>query len=106
MKTIICCLLAGLLAPARLIGGDGSLLGDWAGGFEHGDDYIFVQLHFKPKDGVISGTFDAPLLFQQGRSLKQVSLNASTVRFEIPNQPETRLFTGEIKDGVLCGQSR
>jgi pimeloyl-ACP methyl ester carboxylesterase len=103
MKTIIGCLLAGLLAPARLVGGDGSLLGDWAGGFEQGDDYIFVRLHFKSKDGVISGTYDAPLLFQQGRSLKRVSLNASTVSFEIPNQPGTRFFKGEIKDGGLAG---
>ncbi len=106
MKTIIWCLLAGLLTPSQLLGGDRPLLGDWAGGFEHGDDYVFVQLHFKSKDGPISGTYDAPLLFQQGRPLKQVSLNASTVRFEIPNQPETRLFTGEIKDGVLSGQMK
>jgi dienelactone hydrolase len=104
VKTIIWCLLAGLFAPARLIGGDGPLVGDWAGGFEQGDEYIFVQLHFKSKDGVISGTYDAPLLFQHGLSLKQVSLKAFTVRFEIPNQPGPRLFTGEIKDGVLSGQ--
>ncbi len=106
MKTISCCLLAGLLTPARLIGGDGSLLGDWAGGFEHGNDYIFVQLHFRSNEGVISGSYDAPLLFQQGRSLKQVSLNAAALTFEIPNQPETRSFTGEIKDGVLCGKMK
>ncbi len=92
--------------PTRLFAGDASLPGDWAGGFEHGDDYVFVQLHFKSKDGVISGTYDAPLLLQQGRSLKQVSLNASTITFEFPNQPETRRFTGEIKDGVLAGRMK
>ena len=90
----------------RLIAGEGSLLGEWAGGFEDGDDYVFMQLHFRSKDGMISGTYDAPLLFQQGRSLGQLSLNAATVTFEIPNQPETRRFTGEIKDGVLAGRMK
>ncbi len=106
MKAIIFCLLAGLLTPTRLLAGDVTLIGDWAGGFEDGGDYVFVQLHFKSKDGVVVGTYDAPLLFQNGRSLKQVSLNASTVTFEVPNEPEARRFTGEIKDGVLAGRMK
>lgn len=99
-------LFSGLLASLRLLGADESLAGDWAGGFEQGKDYVFLQLHFKSKDGKVTGTYDAPLLFQQGRSLKQVSIKSSTVSFEIPNKPDTRLFTGELKDGVLTGQMK
>jgi len=46
------------------------------------------------------------LLFQQGRPLKQVARSGSAVRFEIPTQPDTRLFIGEIKDGVLSGKMK
>src|SRR5216684_1986022 len=106
LVTVSITLLSGLLAPSRLLGADGSLLGDWAGGFEDGADYVFVQLHFQTKDPEISGTYDAPLLFQQGRPLKQVARNGSAVRFEIPTQPDTRLFIGEIKDGVLKGKMK
>ena len=98
--------LGGVLACSRLFGADESLVGDWAGGFEQGKDYVYLQLHFKAKDGKISGTYDAPLLFQQGRSLKQVTIKSSAVSFEIPNKPDTRLFTGELKDGVLTGQMK
>jgi hypothetical protein len=55
-------------------------------------------------DVTVSGTYDAPLLFQQGRSLRRVSVNASVVSFEIPNKPEARMFTGELKEDVLIGQ--
>ena len=106
LATVGVTLLFGLLAPSRLPGADGSLPGDWAGGFEAGADYVFVQLHFQTKSNEISGTYDAPLLFQQGRPLKKVTRNGSAVSFEIPTQPDTRLFAGEIKDGVLSGQMK
>lgn len=106
MKTIVWCLLVGLITPGRLIGGDGSLVGVWAGGFEDGADYVFLQLQFKTKDGKLSGTYDAPLLFQSGRSLRQLSVQSATVSFEIPNLPEAQLFSGELNDGVLIGHVR
>ena len=95
-----------LLASVHLWAASDQLLGDWAGGFEQGKDFIYLQLHFKEKDGKVSGIYDAPLLFQQGRSLKQVTIESSAVSFEIPNKPDTRLFTGELKDGVLTGQMK
>ena len=99
-------LLLGLLALFSLCRADASLLGDWAGGFEQGKDYIFLQLHFKAKDDKISGTYDAPLLFQHGRSLKEVKIKAPAVSFELPSKPEAKLFTGELRDDVLTGQMK
>jgi|SRR5688572_6643849 len=93
-----------VLALVQVSTADDSLLGDWAGGFDDGKDYVFLQLHFKSKDGRISGTYDAPLLFQRGRSLRDVAMAASQVSFEIPTKPEARRFTGEVKNGVLAGQ--
>jgi hypothetical protein len=90
-------LFCGLLTSIRPCGADERLVGDWVGGFEDNKDYMFVQLHLKTEDGNVSGTYDAPLLFQQGRSLERLVIKPPTVSFEIPNNPDTRLFAGEIK---------
>src|SRR5688500_17171511 len=101
MGLILC-----LLASVHLCGASERLPGDWVGGFEQDGAYIFLQLHFKSSDGKISGTYDAPLLFQQGRSLLQLSIDSSAVSFEIPSKPNARVFTGELKEGVLTGQMK
>lgn len=97
-------LLWGLAAAIRATGGGEQLLGDWAGGFEEGEDYVFLQLHFKIEDGKVSGTYDAPLLFQQGRSLHNIVIEPPAVSFEGPHEPDTRVFAGELKDGLLAGR--
>ena len=80
--------------------------GTWAGGFEHGADHVFLQLHFEAKDHSYSGSYDAPLFFQRGRSLKRVTVRSSAVSFEIPHAPDAQLFTGELSDGALVGHVR
>ena len=98
--------LLGLMAPFALCGADSPLLGDWAGGFEQGKDYLFLQLHFKAKDNRIVGTYDAPLLFQHGRSLDAVTTQSAMVSFELPSKPEAKLFAGELRDDVLAGEMK
>lgn len=99
-------LLLALLAPVRLSASSNSLGGDWAGGFEEGADYVFHRLHFITHNGKVSGTYDAPLLFQHGRSLRNLTTNSSQVTFEVPNKPHPRVFSGELKNGVLTGQMK
>jgi len=99
-------LIVGVVAVDSSCGASEQLAGDWVGGFEDGRDYAFLQIHFKSTDGKTTGTYDRPLLFQHGRSLKHVVTTSSTVSFEIANQPETQVFAGELKGGVLDGQMK
>jgi uncharacterized protein len=95
-----------LLASIGLPAASNSLEGDWAGGFEDGADYVFHQLHFRTRDGKLSGTYDAPLLFQHGRSLRNVSTESSAVTFEISSKPHARIFVGQFTNGVLAGHMK
>ncbi len=95
--------IVGIVTFDSTCGGAEQLAGDWVGGFEDDNDYVFHQLHFKITDEETTGTYDLPLLFQRGRSLKNLAIKSSTVTFAIPNQPE-QVFAGELKDGDLVGQ--
>src|SRR5687768_8818568 len=99
-------LIVGMVAVDSPCGAAEQLAGDWIGGFEDDNDYVFLQLHFKSTDGKTTGTYDKPLLFQHGRSLKQVVIKSSMVSFAIPNQPEKEVFAGELRDGFLAGQMK
>lgn len=92
-----------LLISMRPSVAEAALVGTWVGGFGEGENYVFLQLHFESKDGKVSGSYDAPLLFQQGRSLREVEIESSQVRFEISKGPTRRVFGGEMKDGTLAG---
>jgi uncharacterized protein len=80
-----------------------TLDGNWVGGFERGKDWIFVLAHFRVGDNGIQGTYDIPLEFTAGRSLNQVSLTGSRVRFEMPRKPSGGHFDGTLKNGAISG---
>lgn len=103
VSAITVALLSGLLSSSRAGAGEDELVGNWAGGFEEGEDYVFLQLHFRAEDGRLSGTYDAPLLFQQAQPLARLGVRSSSVEFEVPAGPDPRVFTGELKAGTLVG---
>jgi pimeloyl-ACP methyl ester carboxylesterase len=105
-SAVVVIVLTCVLTPSRTLAADDTLAGDWAGGFERGADFVFLQLHFKAEDQRLSGTYDAPLLFQHGRPLEQVATDGSKVSFEIPGKPHSQQFGGEVKHGIISGQMK
>src|SRR5688572_4956320 len=96
--------LAWLIVPFPALAADPSLAGDWAGGFERGADYVFLQLHFKTEDQSLSGTYDAPLLFKHCTPLDKIAVDGPRVSFEIPGDPHPQTFSGDVKEGILSGE--
>ena len=94
---------ASLLPVIRTLAAE-PLAGDWAGGFERGNDFVFHQLHFKAEGQSVSGTYDAPLLFKHGSPLDKVAVDGSRVSFEIAGEPHPQVFRGDVKDGILSGE--
>jgi dienelactone hydrolase len=77
--------------------------GDWIGGFELGRDWIYLQVHFRPSDASLTGTYDLPLEFVTGRTLDGIAPQSEGVRFEVSHTPGRWRFAGRVDGPEMSG---
>ena len=79
------------------------IAGDWVGGFEHGRNWIYLQVHFNDDEAKVGGTLDRPLDFVTGTRLGRVDFQFPRIQFEV-EKPEFLRFVGNVRAGVIAGQ--
>lgn len=82
------------------------LNGDWVGEFKIDGKSVYVRTRFETKEGDPVATFDLPLERPRRIALKDLKVDSSRVRFELPKESESLLFEGQLADGTLSGEVR
>lgn len=82
--------------------------GDWIGGFDRPDSYVFVHAHFVPTANGTTGTIDVIDMGDKstaamGEPLDKVELDPSGVHFELPEKAGPLSFEGRVTNGVMTG---
>ena len=97
-------LLCGFLMPSYAA--QSQLDGDWVGEFKIDGKTVYVRSRFETKDGNTAATFDMPLERPRRIPLKQLNVDSSRVRFELPKASASLLFDGQLTNGTLSGEVR
>ena len=92
-------LLGCIIWCSSVLGSDNYVSGAWIGGFDRGEEFVFIQLKFKKEGNSVSGTYDAPLLFLRGKKLENLSLKGSKISFSRGEE----VFTGGVTNEVMTG---
>lgn len=103
-KKTVALILAAATLPMPLAVAVDSLDGEWVGGYERNTDWVYFQVSFKTETEGIKGTYDNPFGFTGGRTLNQIDIDGSRVKFEVSVDPKPIRFVGEMKDGAISGK--
>jgi hypothetical protein len=78
--------------------------GDWIGGFESYDGPVFVTAHFDAHGDALSGLLGIPIRDDLHIELQHVSLNNTTLTFDLPSRSGSMRFEGSRRDRRVSGR--
>ena len=87
-------------------GADESVEGDWIGGFERDEEWIFIRARFIRKDGELQGNCDITgesLFPEMAKPLRRIRSDADRIRFVLPRKNGRLSFDGKIRDRRIEG---
>ena len=102
MLGLVMFLLCGFLLPSYAA--QNQLDGDWVGEFKIDGKTVYVRTRFETKAGNKAATFEMPLEKPRRIALQQLKVDSSNIHFELPKEPVSLLFDGQLTNGTLSGE--